>query len=151
VGILLGSFREKSLLAPVKSITAASFFIACIAVAAVDYWRVSQLYLPVSERSKRYRVDATDKIQNSLLFENQVQFAAFTTTPLTPENAQQLRHLGEKLLHFSPEPRIVEKLIESNVMLGRDDEAAYWLKRYQAAFPEAHSRWAIESPGHKTP
>jgi O-antigen polymerase len=40
------------------------------------------------------------------------------------------------LLHFSPEPRVIEKLIDSAVLLGRSDEAQYYRLRYQAAFPD---------------
>mgnify|MGYP000334785991 CR=1 FL=1 len=39
-------------------------------------------------------------------------------------------------------PRVIEALIESAVLLGRDDEALYYLQRYRAAFPERHARWA---------
>ena len=38
--------------------------------------------------------------------------------------------------------RVIEKLIESAVLLGRDDEAALYLARYRAAFPKDHARWA---------
>jgi O-antigen polymerase len=37
---------------------------------------------------------------------------------------------------------VIEKLIESAVLLQRDDEAKINLARYRAAFPEAHDRWA---------
>jgi len=37
---------------------------------------------------------------------------------------------------------VLEKLIESAVLLGREDEALFYLVRYQAAFPEHHARWA---------
>jgi len=46
------------------------------------------------------------------------------------------------MLHFSPEPRVVEKLIESAVLLHHDDEVKINLARFRAAFPEAHDRWA---------
>ena len=37
--------------------------------------------------------------------------------------------------------RVAEKLIESSVMLGHDDEAIFYLARYRAAFPVEHERW----------
>jgi len=37
---------------------------------------------------------------------------------------------------------VVQKLIESAVLLGRDDDARYYLTRFRAAFPEAYARWA---------
>ena len=46
------------------------------------------------------------------------------------------------LLPFSPEPRVIEKVIESAVMLGRDDDAMFHLIRYRAAFDKDHARWA---------
>ena len=49
--------------------------------------------------------------------------------------------MANKLLHFSPEPRVIEPLIESATMLGLDDEAAFHLKRYRAAYPTDHERW----------
>jgi hypothetical protein len=40
---------------------------------------------------------------------------------------------------------VIEKLISSAIALGRDDEAAFYLIRYQAAFPAAHARWIAAS------
>ena len=50
-----------------------------------------------------------------------------------------------ELLHYSPEPRVIEQLIESAVMLGQDDGALFYLVRYRAAFPKEHARWAKEN------
>ena len=46
------------------------------------------------------------------------------------------------LLHYSPEPRVIEKRIEAAVLLGRDADALEHLARYKAAFPAEHARWA---------
>lgn len=112
------------------------------AYAAWDYYRINQIYLPPNQRSAAYSDDTLEKIRASWLFHRQVQFAELTTTPLTRANADQLHRMALELLHFSPEPRVIEKVIESAVMLGRDDEARFHLLRYQAAFPEAHTKWA---------
>jgi hypothetical protein len=37
---------------------------------------------------------------------------------------------------------VIEKVIESAVMLGRDDVAMFHLIRYRAAFDKDHARWA---------
>jgi hypothetical protein len=37
---------------------------------------------------------------------------------------------------------VIEKLIESAVMLGRDDEAMAYLARYRVAFPKEYALWA---------
>jgi hypothetical protein len=80
------------------------------------------------------------KIKNSWLFQNQVRFAELTTTPLTAENAPRLNALALQLLHFSPEPRVVEKLIDSAVLMGKKTEAQFYIQRYRAAFPEQSTR-----------
>jgi hypothetical protein len=150
-GVLPLNFRSFRPLALVWTASAASVLIAICAYAAWDYWRVSQLYLLPAQRSGIYRDNTLDKLRSSWLFKNQVQFAELTTTPTTAHNAAQLLEQALQLLHFSPEPRVVEKLIESAALLGRNDEAVYYLERYRAAFPEAHAHWAAESSGHKTP
>lgn len=125
--------------------------IAFVAYAAWDYWRISQLYLLPADRAAAYRDGTLDKVRDTRLFGNQVQFAELTTSTLTPENAEHLHAMADQLVHFSPEPRVVEKLIEAAVMLGRDDEAVFYLERFKVAFPQAHAAWAKESAGYKMP
>ena len=69
-----------------------------------------------------------------MLFKQQVRFAELTTTPLTPANAVRVHSLALTLLHFSPEPRVIEKLIDSAELLGQPDEAEFYRARYRAAF-----------------
>lgn len=126
---------------------AATFFVAGLAYAAWDYHRISQIYLPPASRAAAYRDDTLVKIQGSWLFKNQVRFAELTTTPLSQDNALHTFELARDLLHFSPEARVVEKLIESAAMLGRDDEAQFYRARYQAAFPGSYARWAQTQEG----
>ncbi|MEO7809660.1 MAG: Wzy polymerase domain-containing protein [Ramlibacter sp.] len=116
--------------------------LAAIGYAGWDYHRISQIYLPAEARSAHYRDDTLQKINGSWLFSNQVDFAELTITPLSRENAQWTFDTGLALLHFSPEPRVIEKVIESAVMLGRDDVAQAQLARFRAAFPAEHARWA---------
>ena len=125
--------------------TYAMFLVAFLGFTAWDYWRVSQLYVVSADRAEAYREDTMAKVRGSVLFAHQVQFAELTTATVVAENAERLHALALDLLHFSPEPRVVEKLIESAVMLGRDDEALFYLRRYQAAFPKAHAAWVTES------
>jgi Virulence factor membrane-bound polymerase, C-terminal/O-Antigen ligase/Protein glycosylation ligase len=121
---------------------AAIILIASSAYALWDYHRISQLYLAPQDRDAAYVDDTIGKARKSWLFRNQVQFAELTTTPLDRGNAQWTFDTASALLHYSPEPRIIEKVIESAVMLGRDDEAMAHLARYRAAFPKEHAAWA---------
>ncbi len=125
--------------------------IAIIAYAAWDYHRVSQIYLAPEARDEAYRDNTLIKTHDSWLFRNQVRFAGLSLTPLTRDNAQWTYDTATALLHYSPEPRVIEKVIESAVLLGRDDEALAHLVRYRAAFPADHARWAQANarlPGH---
>ena len=120
----------------------AIFLIAFIAYAAWDYHRISQIYLEPESRSAVYRDDTLNKIRSSWLFTDQVQFAELLITPLTPANAEWTHNTAKRLLHYSPEPRVVQRLIESAVLLGHDDEALAYLARYKAAFPKEDALWA---------
>ena len=121
--------------------TLAAVLMTAVAYAAWDYHRVSQIYLPPAQRASAYRDDTLEKTRATWLFRQQFDFAALSLTPLTRENALHVYDLSNQLLHFSPEPRVIEKVIESAVMLGRDEEALLHLARYRAAFPESHAQW----------
>ena len=120
----------------------AMVILAGVAAAAWDYHRMRQIYLPPDERAAAYRDDTLTRVREAWLFRDQVRFAELTLTPLTPDNAQWTLATATTLLHFSPEPRVIEKVIESAVMLGRDDAALLHLQRYRAAFPKDHALWA---------
>ncbi len=133
--------------APISRARAAMLIIApalllFVIYAAWDYHRISQIYLTPESRDARYRDDTLAKIRSSWLFADQVRFAELMITPLSAANAAWTLHTANALLHYSPEPRVIEKLIESAVMLGRDDEALAYLARYRAAFPKEHALWA---------
>ncbi len=123
----------------------AMVIIASLLAVAISYYRVSQIYLVPAERGAAYQEDTLMKIRGSTLFAHQAQFAELSVTPLTPETAAQVYRFALELLHYSPEPRVIEKLIESSVMLGREDEALYYLARYRAAFAQDHAKWASKN------
>ena len=129
----------------------ATLLLAILIGAAWDYWRVSQLYLLPADRAEAYRDNTLAKVRNSWFFQDQVQFAELTTVTLNSQNAVEHYAQALRLLHFSPEPRVVEAVIESAVMLGKDQEALYYLQRYQAAFPQDHAKWVARSARFKTP
>ena len=133
---------SNSLLAYIFRLLFAIVLIAFCGVAIWDYQRVSQIYLAPEARDADYRSDTLGKIRGSWLFARQVSFAELVLTPLASGNAQQTYDNASRLLHYSPEPRVIEKVIESATLLGRDDEARAHLARYRAAFPADHARWA---------
>jgi O-antigen ligase len=119
-----------------------AMLMGCCVYAAWDYHRISQIYRQPQDRAAAYRDSTLSKIRDSWLFRRQVSFAELSLTPLTRDNAQWTFNTATALLHYSPEPVVIEKVIESAVMLGLDDEALAHLARYRAAFPKEYAHWA---------
>lgn len=115
---------------------AATLMLCACAYAAWDYWRISQIYTAPAQRAAAYRENTLQKLQASWLFKDYVQFAELTTTPLTRDSAERIHTLAVDMLHFSPEPKVVRLVISSAVMLGRDADAVFYLRRFKAAFPD---------------
>jgi O-antigen ligase len=120
----------------------AALLLSAVSYAAWDYQRISQIYRAPAQRLAAYRDNTLAQISGSWLFARQVRFAELSLTPVTRANAARVNALAQALLHYSPEARVVEKLIESAVLLGRDKEALLFLARYRAAYPQEHARWA---------
>jgi len=128
----------------------AGWLLACGALAAAgyaawDYFRASQIYLPPERRAEGWQHDPLARLRGSWLFRNQVRFADLTLTPVTRDNAARTYDSAADLLHFSPEPPVIEKLLDSALTLGRTDEMAPHLARFRAAFPRAYAEWVGRS------
>ncbi|MBS0315521.1 MAG: O-antigen ligase C-terminal domain-containing protein [Proteobacteria bacterium] len=146
------SFDKKQAAVPAlssqRAITAiATATLTLLILAAIDYWRVSQIYLPTEQRAAAYQDDALAAARGAWLFRGPARFALLTLTDATPQNALFLRRLAEELLHYSPEPRVIEKLIESDLLLGRDEDARFHLARFRAAWPKECAAWLAKNPG----
>lgn len=120
----------------------AASMLGAVAYAAWDYRRISQIYLPVPLRQAEYRDDTLAKLQRSALFQRQVRFAELSVGELGADNAAHVHALATELLHFSPEPRVIERLLDSARLLGLDAEVAFHTARYKAAFPQPYAQWA---------
>jgi hypothetical protein len=125
------------------SLATAGVLAAACSYALWDYWRISQIYKPAGQCAALYRENTLNKVRDSWLFQRQVQFAELYITPLKADNAQHINGLAKELLHYSPEPRVVRKVIHSALLLGRQDEAEYYSKRFKAAFPQEYASWEL--------
>ncbi|GAA6120533.1 Wzy polymerase domain-containing protein [Acidovorax sp. FG27] len=109
---------------------------------AIDYVRVSQLYRPAADRLATYRDDTAALVARQVtFFKGTAEFAALTTTEVNARNAAQLNPLARRLLHYSPEPRVIEPLIASARLLDLPAEVAFHTERYRAAYPQDFARW----------
>ena len=128
---------------------AAGVIALAVAAAAHSYWRVSQPYLAPDERAPAYRTLAWDSLRSTWLFAQQVDFAELALTPVTEASAPRLWALGLQALHFSPEPMVLQKLLQSGQMLGYDADVAFYTRRFATAYPDDYARW-VERPCQST-
>lgn len=106
---------------------------------AADYWRMRQIYLPSAERFAPWRANPWDASRHTVFFEPAYRFAQLTTTLVSAGNAIWVLDASLVMLHYSPEPRIVQAVIDSARLLGREDLVAQHQQRMHQAFPEAAS------------
>ncbi len=140
--MLSGRLGEEPAPRPAGRWVLAGLLLAALAYVAWDYHRVSQIYTQPAARDPDYRDNTLAKVRASWLFADQVRFAELTLAPVSRANAPAMHALAQQAVHYSPEPAVIERLIESAVMLGLDDEALVNLARYKAAFPQEHAAWA---------
>jgi len=121
-------------------LAAGALALAC-AVATWNYRAMSQLYLSAEQRAPEYQEQTFSKVHGAWFFGGHVDFAELAITPLESWNAQHLMNLAEKTLHFSPEAKVVETILNAALLLQRADKIAIYAPRYAAAFPEDFTRW----------
>ncbi|MDB5858947.1 MAG: O-antigen polymerase [Ramlibacter sp.] len=121
--------------------------LALLAYAAWDYERVSQIYLEPEQRLAMWRDNTLSAVRKSWLFSGQARFAELTLATLSRDKLEWTDATAQAMLHYSPEPRVIEKVIESATMAGRYDEAVLYLARYRAAFPEDYAKWRAAQKG----
>jgi O-antigen ligase len=108
---------------------------------AVAYDRVSDAYRPPQERRPALAADPVSSLGQPVLFSDQVRFARLSLMPVTRANAARVHALASEMLHYSPEPAVIEKLLDSALLLGRRDEVVLQAARYEAAFPDRFEGW----------
>jgi hypothetical protein len=111
-------------------LVAALLFIGCL-YAAWDFNRVGQIYRQAATRDAAYRDDPLHHARQSWLFKNQAEFAELTTQTVTPDNAADIYPLAVRLMHYSPEARVVQRVIESAQLLGHDAQAHLLTERLE--------------------
>lgn len=114
---------------------------AVLGTAAYQYRVVSQLYKPVAQRPPALRDVRAVPQPSGTVFPDHIRFAWLTTQDLAPANTAEMHAVALDLLHFSPEPRVIEKVVESARMLGLAEEAALHAERYRIAYPADFARW----------
>ena len=83
---------------------------------------MAQIYRPVASRDAPYRDNPMGHAKQSWLFRNQADFADLTTRTVTSDNAADTYALALRVMHYSPEARVVQKAMDSAKLLGLTDE-----------------------------
>jgi len=148
---LLVRRRRHSPVRKLPALCAAALVLLAVAALAAEYARVSQAYLPPERRLPSMRHDPVHSAGRPLVFTAQLRFAELSTTPLSLANAAQVRALAREMLHYSPEPMVIERVIESASLLGDEQEAMWHMARYRAAFPERYEEWIGRSATLRRP
>ena len=142
--------RPKPLISPqsrvfLRMATAATALLA-LGYIGFDYARVSQLYLPAEKRWAAYQQDTLAKVDGSWLFQPQVRFAKLLTTEVTPANAPAMHALALRVLHYSPEAKVLEQLITSALLSNQRADAEFYLDRFRWAYPQDYAAWLEANP-----
>lgn len=127
---------------------AALLLVVAIGYAGWDYTRISRLYMAPDERPSVGRQPDTtlDDASASWLYMRYVRFAELVLTPVDRGNAAHVYELARRSLHFSPEPRVIGKLVESATLLGDDREASAQSALFRRAYPDEYAAWRETRP-----
>lgn len=126
---------------PALRMVVAALLLAFLSFIAWDYLKVSQLYLPESQRMERYRDDTFNKSRNTVLFNSHVLIAQVVAVELQPSNAELILAGSLASLHVAPDSRIIRRVIESAALLGRAELVELHEARYRAAWPREYAEW----------
>jgi hypothetical protein len=77
------------------------------------------------------------------LFRGTALFAQVTTTPVNEGNARAMLENSLRAMHTSPEPRVIEKLLDSAQLLGEDALYEAHKKHFQRVYPQDYLAWAL--------
>jgi Virulence factor membrane-bound polymerase, C-terminal/O-Antigen ligase/Protein glycosylation ligase len=147
IGLLQAQATRQTVLpSPSKNAREITVFIAVLIMATTvyvgyDYHRMSQVFLSKEQRSSMYREKTWSQANKSWLFQRKVRFFELTNTPITAETAPHVLALASDLIHYAPEPRVMQALIASASLLGREDLVALHLARYRESYPKEFEAW----------
>lgn len=115
--------------------TAAAASLCLIALIGFDYQRMRQIFLPPTQRLALWQADPWGAARQTWFFRSTVAFAELTSTAVTPDNAKAQLASSQALLHYSPEPRVVQHLIDSARLLGQDGLAQRHSQQLEQVYP----------------
>lgn len=119
----------------------AAVLVAGLAYACFDYVRVTQLYMMPEDRVWPFRVNTLQQAERSWLYRNAVHFAHISMAPVSRESAQQQLQEARKLMHYSPEARVVKRTMECLQVLGRKADFEREAAHFREVYPTEYAKW----------
>jgi O-antigen ligase len=116
--------------------------LAVLCLVAFDYARVRQIYLPADQRWHIWRSQPVQAARQSWFFQDTALFAELTVTAVNPSNARWVLQTSQVVVRASPEPRVIEKLLESARLLQEDELFALHHARFREVYPSAFLAWS---------
>jgi hypothetical protein len=120
----------------------ALILLGILAFIAYDYAQVRQVYLPAAQRFSIWRDQALQVAKRAWFFRDTALFAHVTTTPVHEGNARAMLEASLVAMHISPEPRVIEKLLDSARLAGEGELYARHQQHFQRVYPQAYLAWA---------
>ena len=114
--------------------TVAAALLCLMALIGYDYQRVRQIFLPPAQRLAQWQANPWGAAQKTWFFRSTVDFAELTSTEVTAQNAEAMLAASQALLHYSPEPRVVRRLIESAEQAGQKELAQWHRQQLQKVY-----------------
>ncbi|CAM4318422.1 hypothetical protein COAQ111491_16960 [Comamonas aquatilis] len=112
----------------------------------IDYQRVTQVYLPPDLRVEELKTDSSLEksiiySSKTIFFSDQSNFATVIFINPDKNNSLIINKLANNLLHFSPEPRVIKRLLESALIIGDTDQYNLHKKRFEITYPKEYLKW----------
>jgi O-antigen polymerase len=121
---------------------AAGLIVLCFA-AWLQYSTVLKI-MQVPFGMKEMQKSAIANAKGAWLFQDHVELMELGSSTVNASNAKESRDRAEKLLHFAPEPLVIESLLSSLIFLADYKELQFHAVRYCKAYPAAYGRWRAE-------
>lgn len=115
-------------------------------IAWVDYDRVAAAYGSSVTSQPTDRQAALEQAQRTALFRAYADYALVTQVPVTTVNHAAMIALTDRLMHFGPDPAILEAAIMARCAAGDTVRREELAQRYKIAFPKAYAAFVARTP-----
>jgi O-antigen ligase len=85
--------------------------------------------------------NALANAQGAWMFQKNLDLVRLSLTEINADNAVEMQHLSEKLLHVDAEPHVIQPLLWSYWYQGNLERLRFHAIRFCRAFPDTYQKW----------